>query len=248
MWLMRRTLLRAQGAATRQQLRCMESRRNLSSCGDGGCKLPAPKKDVQKAGKSGNPDNASEKDHCWTANRRGDRKCRSDIEFKVPISFYDAQAKCGDPCAKAFPRRDVKLYKPSDKLKRIYQRTWCECELKQRKRKAVCKSRPIVYERRIRTKVKAKCPPGNMELGLGQCHHKASSPCPRVTSPLCKEANILGCFPENRPSGCVKRRTKYPSYSECLTDPLPDLPPSECFCLKSPPMCVVWNYFRMKKS
>ncbi|XP_016970208.1 uncharacterized protein LOC108038023 [Drosophila rhopaloa] len=193
------------------------------------------------------------KDICWIAMRRSEFKCRSDPEFNVP-AFIDAQNKCiGDPCATSYPPTDLTLYKPSDKLARRYQRTWCECELKERKRKAVCRCRPVNFLRRARRtpplKASKVCPDGSESLGLGQCRpKKEEGSCPRFKLPFCKEASSVGCRPGRPHSGCIRRRTKYPSYSECKVDPLPDLPPSHCFCINQPPMCVVWNYYRMKKS
>ncbi|XP_017016970.1 uncharacterized protein boly [Drosophila kikkawai] len=240
MLLVRRSLLNAPAAAT-QQLRYVNSTKNYD----------VPRTDLEMLTI---PDRSktTQRERCWASQRRSEFKCPTDIEFEAPVSFFDKQAKCvDDPCIKAFPPRDRTLYKPSDMMNRKYQRTWRECVIEERKRKAVCKSSPILYERRTRStsKLTARSPPvSNLSLGLGPCRRKGDSPCPRVKSPHCKEANLKGCFPVTPPSKCKKRRTKYPSYSECLKDPLPDLAPSECFCINTPPMCVVWNYYRMKKS
>ncbi|XP_017079559.1 uncharacterized protein LOC108113482 [Drosophila eugracilis] len=189
------------------------------------------------------------KDLCWASMRRSEFKCRSDPEFKVP-SFIDGDNRCLGPCATAYPRTDLMFYKPSDKLNRKYQRTWCECELTQRKRKAICRCRPPNFLRRPRPVLKSSsCSVGGEDLGLGLCRpEKKVSSCPRFKLPFCKPASVVGCRAGRPHAGCARRRTKYPSYSECTLEPTPDVPPTHCFCVNQPPMCVVWNYYRMKKS
>ncbi|KAI8035753.1 hypothetical protein M5D96_011503 [Drosophila gunungcola] len=99
-------------------------------------------------------------------------------------------------CANAYPPTDLTLYKPTDKLSRRYQRTWCECELEERKRKAVCRCRPVNFLRRARRtpplKATKVCPDGNESLGLGQCRPKKDEgSCPRFKLPFCKGARTV---------------------------------------------------------
>lgn len=246
MMLMKRTLLRSPAVVT-QQLR------GMAKPGDheGGVpRMPAAREDLKKT----EPQDRTRlppKDLCWMAMRRSEFKCRSDPEFNV-APFIDAQKRCmADPCATQFPPADLTYYTPSDKLNREYQRTWTECEVKQRKRKAVILCRPMVYNRRRRSAKRgmATCPESGLDLGLDPCiRKKLNTPCPRFKLPFCREANTRGCYAGRSHAGCVRRRTKYPAYSECLVDPVPPLAPSQCTCVNQPPMCVVWNYFRMKKS
>lgn len=219
---------------------------------DGVPQMPGQRKDLKK-NKPVDKTKVPLKDICWIAMRRSEYKCRSDPEFNVP-AFIDSRKRClGDPCGNSYPPTDLTLYKPSDKLSKKYQRTWCECELEERKRKAVCRCRPPNFLRRPRRTPPLQeskvCPDGNESLGLGLCRPPpVASSCPRFKLPFCKQASSVGCRPGRPHAGCVRRRTKYPSFSECKTHPLPDVPPTQCFCINQPPMCVVWNYYRMKKS
>ncbi|XP_017126322.1 uncharacterized protein LOC108145424 [Drosophila elegans] len=255
MLLVKKTLFRAPTAMRRgltlriKQVRAMETLYDPYE--DGVPKMPGQRLDLKKNDKK-NGTKVPFKDNCWISMRRSEYKCRSDPEFNVP-AFIDAQSRCLPPCASAYPPTDLTLYKPTDKLNRRYQRTWCECELEERKRKAVCRCRPVNFLRRARRtpplKATKVCPDGNESLGLGQCRPKKDEgSCPRFKLPFCKDGRTVGCRAGRSPSNCLRRRTKYPSYSECKLDPLPDVPPSQCSCINQPPMCEVWNYYRMKKS
>ncbi|XP_017044493.1 uncharacterized protein LOC108090374 [Drosophila ficusphila] len=189
------------------------------------------------------------KDLCWKAMPSTEFKCRSDAEFSA-AAFLDAQRRCLCPCASAVPPSDLTLYKPSDKLNRHYQRTWCECEVEERKRKAICTCRPVTFPRRPRRTppLEKVCADGSESLGLGSCRpKKAPTTCPRFKLPFCKEVRKIRCGPYRPHAGCIRPRTKYPSFSECHRDPLPEVPPP-CFCINQPAMCEVWNYYRMRKS
>ncbi|EDW10144.1 uncharacterized protein LOC6580362 [Drosophila mojavensis] len=204
------------------------------------------------------PDPFKSKDPCWQSLRRTEYKCRTDPEFMID-SFVNERKKClADPCAFDVPRADLKYYRPSDKLKKKYPRTWIKCVMKRRKVKMQCAWKPVKYERRTFKKFVPKdaceakpCTLGAPDLGLVQCLKKTEdSPCPRVTMPGCQPGRVppkctVGF---RKPKDCRKRLTKYPAFSECLIDPLPTAPPVECNCLKTPSMCSVWEYFRNKKS
>ncbi|EDW89332.1 uncharacterized protein LOC6528577 [Drosophila yakuba] len=256
MMLAKRTLSRAPAAirsgltSRTNQVRGMESM--FDPYENGVPRMPEKRKDLKKKEPLDNT-KVPLKDMCWMSMRRSEYKCRSDPEFNVP-SFIDTRKRClADPCATSYPPSDLIFYKPTDKLNRKYQRTWCECELKVPKRKAVCRCRPPNFFRRpLRTpplQASQVCPDGNESLGLGLCRPKpAKSSCPRFKMPFCKPASKKGCRPGRPQSNVIRLRTKYPSFSECQTYPLPDVPPTQCFCINQPPMCVVWNYYRMKKS
>ncbi|XP_033246867.1 uncharacterized protein LOC117187963 [Drosophila miranda] len=203
------------------------------------------------------PDTARVPEACWQSLRRTEYKCRTDPEFTVD-SFITERMKClADRCAFAFPRRDLKYYRPGDKLRRKYQRTWVECVLKRRKRKAKCILKPINIKRRMRRKPKSStvckmvpCNAGAPKLDLMTCTKSMGGPCPKITMPFCKAVHgSTRCKIGARgPGNCRKRLTKYPSFSECLIDPLPEAPPTECNCLQRPSMCSVWEYYRNRKS
>ncbi|BFG06016.1 uncharacterized protein DMAD_04616 [Drosophila madeirensis] len=202
------------------------------------------------------PDTTRMPDACWQSLRRTEFKCRTDPEFSVG-SFITERKKClADPCALDYPATDLKYYRPGDKLKRKYQRTWVECVVKRRKRKAKCYYKPLKFRRRQRKQPKSRtvckmvpCNAGAPKLNLMGCTKSMGGPCPKITMPYCKEVySSTRCKVGTRkPGQCRKRLTKYPSFSECLIDPLPEAPPIECKCLERPSMCSVWEYYRHRK-
>ncbi|XP_030388209.1 uncharacterized protein LOC115634539 [Scaptodrosophila lebanonensis] len=217
--------------------------------------LPTLKKGLKKREK---PDTSKVPEPCWQALRRTEYKCRTDPEFNLS-AWLDTRKECiEDDCATEVPRSDLTKYRPGDKLNRKYQRTWVECVLKRRKMRAKCVFKPPSMERRKRkTPKKGSCDVGTCTLGapklaLAHCtDFSKDKKCPRQTSPGCGAARIPGKCRRGdgrAPKDCRKRLTKYPSFSECLMDPLPDAPPTECNCLQKPSMCSVWEYFRNKKS
>ncbi|XP_051861004.1 uncharacterized protein LOC127565624 [Drosophila albomicans] len=241
-----------------KQKRCMDTLYGVESCEDcaDAYQISGPREDLQKMKE---PDPFKAKDPCWQSLRRTEYKCRTDPEFLLD-SFIDARKKClSNPCAWDVPRADLTHYRPSDKLKRRYQRTWIKCVVKRRKVKMQCDCKPVVLPRRKFKKLQAlpgktnnECIGGGPDLGLALCvkPKKAESPCPRLSAKGCKPSRFPPSCKEGgrKPSGCRKRLTKYPAFSECLIDPLPDAPPVECSCLKTPMMCQVWEYYRNRKS
>ncbi|XP_034475701.1 uncharacterized protein LOC117782774 [Drosophila innubila] len=253
-----RGLLAVSGRSQVPHKRCMDTLYGAESCED--CaesyQMPSARPDLKPMEQ---PDPFKAKDPCWQSLRRTEYKCRTDPEFLLE-SFIDARKKClADPCAWDVPRADLTHYKPSDKLKRKYQRTWIKCVVKRRKVKMQCFCKPVMHKRR---KFKPMKNPtgsaatemftmGTPDLGLAKCSKKKKkTPCPRVGMPFCKPARFPPSCKESarKPSNCRKRLTKYPAFSECLIDPLPDAPPIECNCLKTPMMCQVWEYYRNRKS
>ncbi|XP_030563274.1 uncharacterized protein LOC115764413 [Drosophila novamexicana] len=236
--------------------RCLDTLYGAESCED--CaesyRISPARTDLKKMEK---PDPFKNKDPCWQSLRRTEYKCRTDPEFLLD-AFIDAKKKClQDPCAWDVPRADLTYYRPSDKLKRKYPRTWIKCVVKRRKVKMQCAWKPVPHERRKFQRIHKTstceadaCALGAPHLKLQICRPPEKTTCPRLTMPFCKTSVVPPkCKTSGRkPSKCRKRLTKYPAFSECLIDPLPTAPPVECKCLKTPSMCSIWEYFRNKKS
>ncbi|XP_052853668.1 uncharacterized protein LOC128263050 [Drosophila gunungcola] len=193
-------------------------------------------------------------DACWQSMRRTEYKCRSDPEFNVH-AFIDARKHClADPCASDVLSLDLTHYKPSDMGNRCYPRTWSECVVKRRKRKAHCVPSPPPMPRRQRKDHKACCPDmcvlGRLDLKLTEpCQLMKTTACPRFKMPNCCVAarNPPKCRRPFRRCGS-RRKTKYPSFSECCKDPFPDARPIECNCLLRPAICDMWRYYRRRNS
>ncbi|EDW73755.1 uncharacterized protein Dwil_GK19521 [Drosophila willistoni] len=187
--------------------------------------------------------------------------------LKVPshIAVRRSESKCGqvtdancleDPCGAEPLPLDLAHYRPTNKECRCYQRTWCESvpiprpvhqpfdkiypERKRRdpkklanKNLTACNPNDIVEKPRSRAKL--------FELFRGPL------PCCKMTAPGCKEARKdPTCANRPQPSCCVKRSTKYPSFSECRKYLGPPNP--ICECNKKPSTCEMWTYFRNKRS
>ncbi|EDV30734.1 uncharacterized protein Dana_GF14894 [Drosophila ananassae] len=211
--------------------------------------MPQPRTDLKRMTP---PEKDKVYDACWQTTRRTEYKCRSDIEFNVP-AFIDARKGCLQDCALEMDAADLAHYKPHDMLKRVYQRTWYECVIKKPRRKAFCVHKPPPLPRRKRKAHKnSTCqkPPfalGRVKLGLKKCGKKDVMECPRFCMPNCKEArNPPKCRRPFRGGLCTRRKCKYPSFSECRHDPIPDAPPIECKCLARPAICDMWRFYRRK--
>lgn len=224
--------------------------------------IPGPREDLKKLEE---PDRTKTKNPCWQSMRRTEYKCRTDPEFLME-NFINYKKKClQDDCAWFSPRLDLVHYRPSDKLKRKYHRTWIKCVVKKRRVKMVCHCEPVKYQPRsippcnggVIGAKKVPCPEslpcvlGAPDLELDPCKKPSADQlaCPKMTMPCCKAAKKPPICKNPRPKvECRKRLTKYPSFSECLIDPLPDSPPVECKCLNKPMMCEVWEYWRKRKA
>eukprot|EP00099_Drosophila_melanogaster_P018608 NP_609719.1 uncharacterized protein Dmel_CG4691 [Drosophila melanogaster] len=208
-----------------------------------------PRKDLKPLEKK---DRSKVYDACWQTTRRTEYKCRSDPEFQMH-AFIDSRKSClEDPCATEMLAIDLTHYKPSDMGKRKYPRTWFECVVKRRKRKAHCVPVPPPMPRRKRKSKKPRCPEdlcvlGKLELNLIKPCVKESSKCPRFRMPNC-------CVAARDPPKCrrpfrrcgQRPKTKYPSFSECRRDPFPDPRPIECNCLLKPAICDMWRHYRRR--
>ncbi|EDW10141.1 uncharacterized protein LOC6580359 [Drosophila mojavensis] len=143
-------------------------------------------------------------------------------------------------------RYDMKYYSISDKLKRKYQVTWNECPRLLIKPKKVC-----LYEKMKRPKIERR-PRGAMTGGTPQkppeTLDKAKSACVYIKSVCCKTGRrppkCKAAFPSL--GNCEKRKTPYPSYSECIRDPAIPLPPVECGCLNKVFTCDAWAVLRRR--
>ncbi|KAH8282241.1 hypothetical protein KR054_006338 [Drosophila jambulina] len=211
-----------------------------------------PQRDDLKPMKA--PDRTKVYDACWQTMRRTEYKCRSDIEFNLP-SFIAERKKClEDPCAGDVQAWDLTHYKPQDMLNRKYPRTWSECKVKCRKRKMQCVSLPPDPPRRKRTVMKSPCPEDLCVLG--RLDLELTEPCDLMKPTLCPRYKMPNCCVEPRDPPkckrpfmgfrCQKRKTKYPSFSECCHEPLPGAPPVECNCLLKPSMCEIWRHYQKK--
>ncbi|KAH8325066.1 hypothetical protein KR074_005155 [Drosophila pseudoananassae] len=211
--------------------------------------MPQPRKDLKRMTP---PEKDKVYDACWQTTRRTEYKCRSDIEFNVP-AFIDARKGCLQDCALEMDASDLAHYKPQDMLKRKYQRTWYECVIKKPRRKAYCVHKPPPLPRRPRKIPRPNAcnqPPfalGRLDLGLKKCTKKKMD-CPRFCMPNCvKETrNPPKCRRPFRGGLCTRRKCKYPSFSECRHDPIPDARPIECNCLARPAICDMWRFYRRR--
>lgn len=72
--------------------------------------------------------------------------------------------------------------------------------------------------------------------------------CVYVKAPCCKTGRKPPkCRSAFKSLGnCEKRKTPYPSFSECKKDPLLELPPTECGCLSTPASCDAWAILRRR--
>ncbi|KAH8249059.1 hypothetical protein KR032_005502, partial [Drosophila birchii] len=201
------------------------------------------------------PDNTKVYDACWQTMRRTEYKCRSDVEFNMPSFINERKACLSDPCANDVVAWDLTHYKPQDMMKRKYARTWDECVVKTRKRKMQCVPKRVNPRRRKRVEVKSRCPVDTCVLGqldltdlTEPCELMKPSLCPRVQMPNCcvEARNPPKCVRPFRGGLCIRRKPKYPSFSECCHEPLPDAAPVECFCLIKPSQCEVWRHYRKK--
>jgi len=186
---------------------------------------------------------------CYKAASRNDKKCHPPV---LPLPKMEC---IDDPCAESEMPLDLDHYTPSDKAARKYQRTWCECYMIP---KAVVKARKC-YPNRPRRKF--ECPRvSDVECRwdpmpcddvkkkpeiLIEVPRIGKWPCCKIPTPGCRDGRIPpSCDAGRIPTCCKKRRTKYPSFSECKKELLDPIPP--CECEKKVNMCDVYAYFRHK--
>ncbi|EDW60835.1 uncharacterized protein Dvir_GJ20641 [Drosophila virilis] len=143
-------------------------------------------------------------------------------------------------------RYDMKYYRISDKKKRKYQVTWNECPRLLVKPRKVC-----LYEKMVRPKIErrkhAKVLPVP-QVAKSCIALLAKDTCVYVKAPCCKVGRrppkCRAAFPT--PGQCEKRKTPYPSFSECQKDAVIPLPPAECKCLSAFALCDAWAVLRRR--
>ncbi|KAH8336472.1 uncharacterized protein [Drosophila kikkawai] len=141
------------------------------------------------------------------------------------------------------PRFDDIYYVESDKAKRKYWQTWVACPPIQIKPKKICcyaKAKPAPTKRRKPSaKPLTACPQ--------PCPPKSEGDCPKLARRCHRDGRRPPtCKPGRGPSDCVKPLAPYPSYSECNHPEIRPPPAVECFCLKTPMLCEVWERYRQE--
>ncbi|KAH8375220.1 uncharacterized protein LOC110178409 [Drosophila serrata] len=187
----------------------------------------------------------AEMKECYKSIRRTDHRCNQ----PRLAALHD---ECLDPCDLAPLPLDMEHYTPSDK-NRKYQRTWCECYALPMK--FISQNR--CYPNRPRRKlnrgtssgvcVEATTPKGlqrSKPEKLVEVQRMGKWPCCKLVAPGCEPARAdPNCGQGRPPTCCKKRRTQYPSFSECqpvgLLEPIPP-----CECIKQANLCDVWTYWQ----
>nr|XP_016928099.1 uncharacterized protein LOC108008712 [Drosophila suzukii] len=184
---------------------------------------------------------------CYMAIRRSENRCNQP-RLKLP------RAEClDDPCGDQELPMDLDHYTPSDKKKRKYQRTWCECYLIPKAAVQAKKKYPNRPRRKFDcpTVSQVECRDEDMFAEsartkpekLIEVNRIGDWPCCKIPSPGCPEARKPpSCDVGRIPSCCKKRRTQYPSFSECKKELLDPIMP--CECEKKVNLCDVWAYWR----
>ncbi|XP_017024449.1 uncharacterized protein [Drosophila kikkawai] len=191
-------------------------------------------------------ENPPEAEPCYKALIRSENRCNQP-RLKLMIE------EClDDPCGMEELPMDLDHYTPSDKKKRKYQRTWCECYVLPNKFVQMKKCYPNRPRRKLaRSRTKVDCVEATNVKAAGRRKpeklvdiKRSEWPCCKIVAPGCKPARAdPSCKQIFPPSCCKKRRTQYPSFSECkpvgLLDPIPP-----CECEKTANLCDVWAYWR----
>lgn len=166
-------------------------------------------------------------------------KC--DKKEKQSTSMWLNPECCLDICKDVLPRFDDLYYKPSDKAKRKYTRTWNECpDLKIAPRKICCFeniSLPPIERRKLGDRTKVACPAVSPEE-IAKCTLKSKALCIKIRLPRCGMVrDPPKCFAIKKSSKCRKICTPYPAFSECKRPKQKPRPPVECNCLVVGPLC-----------
>uniref|UniRef100_A0A0A1XI47 Transcription factor IIIB 70 kDa subunit n=1 Tax=Zeugodacus cucurbitae TaxID=28588 RepID=A0A0A1XI47_ZEUCU len=166
-------------------------------------------------------------------------KDECDKKDKPKTSMWLNPECCLDICKDVLPRFDDLYYKPSDKAKRKYTRTWNECpDLRIAPRKICCFeniSLPPIERRKKRGHPKTACPVVSSEQA---CSVKSNKRCIKIRLPGCGAVrDPPKCFVIKAPVKCRKICTPYPSFSECSRPKPKPRPPVECNCLVVGPLC-----------
>ena len=151
-----------------------------------------------------------------------------------------------DDCINMPTRFDDLYWAHTDKSKRKFARTWSECPKLEIKPRIVCAYERQEYpqlERRPRKKrPKTACP--NLTIHqIRKCKNLMSEKCFKIKLKYCKTVrDPPRCFVIRKGRKCKKLCTPSPSFSECIRDPVPPLPPRECGCLKPVNSCDFYAY------
>ncbi|KAH8234061.1 hypothetical protein KR038_000389, partial [Drosophila bunnanda] len=184
---------------------------------------------------------------CYMSLRRSEHRCNQPRLKSLIDECMD------DPCGISPLPLDLDHYTPSDKEHRTYQRTWCECYPLPKKFVTAKKSYPNRPRRNLRRKASSvECVEAVNTRGMHRIKPErlvrvqsiGKWPCCKIAAPGCppgrEDPDCKQYFP---PSCCKKRRTPYPSFSECqpvgLLDPIP---PCECEWKTS--QCEIFAYWR----
>ncbi|CAD7012671.1 unnamed protein product [Ceratitis capitata] len=171
-----------------------------------------------------------------------EKKDRDECHKEERVSMWLNPECCLDVCKDVLPRFDDLYYKPSDKAKRKYTRTWNECpELRIAPRKICCFeniSLPPMEKRKKSSQPKTACAvPVHEEKS---CSLVANKRCVKIRLPGCNTVrDPPKCFVIKPPANCRKICTPYPAFSECMRPKPKPRRPAECNCLIVAPLCAV---------
>jgi len=118
-------------------------------------------------------------------------------------------------------RADEIHYKVSEKS-RLYQQTWRDCPSPIYGLKKFCGEGAIPPKFIKR--------PKPIQKSTNSCVNNTK--CPKIVMPYCRKAYVGRCVHNRKFEEYCRIVPPFPSYSECLKDPLKDLPPSECRCVR----------------
>ncbi|XP_017836341.1 uncharacterized protein LOC108595589 [Drosophila busckii] len=182
---------------------------------------------------------------CYLVVRRSEYKCKAYQEMD------EIKGVCvPEPCPLPL---DVLAYKPSDKSRR-YQQTWSEFEPQTPRRPRLRKIYPARERREprvVRDRLHTACKLNVRQSGRAPPPKlfPASTkpwPCCKIGYPHCRPIRLdVGCPRGREPSCCKKRKTQFPSFSECKQYPLSP-PIAPCECDRKPCLCEMWSFWRKK--
>lgn len=149
-----------------------------------------------------------------------------------------AKCKANQDCP---PRMDD-MVQPAKNHSKPYQKNWCDPGATPKLPKYEAKDCPQAEaKRRPKKPVKATNACGSVappDDSCGKPHKKKEVKCLKITSLYCPAVRV--------PTKCVKHRVQpeckrilapLPSFHECIRDPIPPLPPTECHCLEKRNVC-----------